>query len=182
MAPVSSWRARVRHVLHDFFERVGVAVATRPWHFIVASLLVVGVLASGVSQLETVGDYQLAWTPKRSQAWGDKQWYEANFGQPPRYFDLILARRDGGNVLQQGTLLQAQLLHERVLATKGVAFCTCSSVAFSGSWWPTQAVRSSGSMIPRDAATPLTAPCLRATHARTWRTPAGRPVYDCMSR
>ena len=99
MAPVSSWRARVRHVLHDFFERVGVAVATRPWHFIVASLLVVGVLASGVSQLETVGDYQLAWTPKRSQAWGDKQWYEANFGQPPRYFDLILARRDGGNVL-----------------------------------------------------------------------------------
>ena len=120
-----SCRARVQHAISTFFQRLGVLVARYPQRCILLSILGVVCLSLGLLFIETVVDYQLAWTPKHSEAWGDKQYFDATWTTSMlRWCQIILipgpvAGARANALSSSAALLHLSKLHERILRVRG---------------------------------------------------------------
>ena len=115
----------MQHAISALFERLGVLVARYPQRCILLSILGVACMSLGLLFIETVVDYQLAWTPKHSEAWGDKQYFDSTWTTSMlRWCQVILvpetAQGASANALSSSAaLLHLFKLHERVLQVPG---------------------------------------------------------------
>ena len=102
---------------HTAFERLGLAVALRPYRTIVVSLIVSALLTGGIFAGRWEGRIEYRDVPRGVQ--GFKLYDEVvipTYGLTPRINEFKAYASDGGNVLRKDLLLEALTVHDRVLA------------------------------------------------------------------
>ena len=101
---------------HAAFERLGLAVALRPWRTIAMSLTVAFTLMGGVFAGQWEARLEYRDVPRGIE--GFRLYDEVViplFGLTPRINEFKAYAADGGNVLRKDLLLEALTVHERVL-------------------------------------------------------------------
>ena len=101
---------------HAAFERLGLAVALRPWSTIAMSLTVAFMLTAGVFAGQWEARIEYRDVPRGIESF---RLYDEVviplFGLTPRINEFKAYAADGGNVLRKDLLIEALAVHERVL-------------------------------------------------------------------
>ena len=101
---------------HAAFERLGLAVALRPWRTITISLTVAFMLTGGILTGQWEARLEYRDVPRGIE--GFKLYDEVViplFGLTPRINEFKAYASDGGNALRKDLLLEALTVHEQVL-------------------------------------------------------------------
>eukprot|EP00281_Chroomonas_sp_CCMP1168_P001033 CAMPEP_0206257078 /NCGR_PEP_ID=MMETSP0047_2-20121206/25131_1 /ASSEMBLY_ACC=CAM_ASM_000192 /TAXON_ID=195065 /ORGANISM="Chroomonas mesostigmatica_cf, Strain CCMP1168" /LENGTH=163 /DNA_ID=CAMNT_0053683605 /DNA_START=164 /DNA_END=651 /DNA_ORIENTATION=- len=113
--------ARFAHYIESrlaaFFAWLGLHIARRPYHVIIACLVTAAVLASGLPSIKSEDDARALYTPSRNnRAEGEWERWQAMFEavDPQWRLSQFIVYKEGGNVLTRETLEAVQALHNKV--------------------------------------------------------------------
>ena len=103
--------------IHDFFNKLGIFVGTRPRLTILLSIILTALCGYGFTSWTTENRADKLWVPQDTIAEIETEMYQTNFASTSRFNSMIVSSSKGSaaaNVLTKETLLEAMKMHNEI--------------------------------------------------------------------
>ena len=108
---------RLNGTLMGSYYKMGYAIGSRPMRWVVATLLLCILFASGVMNLKNENRSEKLWVPGDTQAQDDKVFVDNYYGSEARFGEVIVQKAGGGDVLNPTVFAALATLVSKIEST-----------------------------------------------------------------